>query len=158
MSCFTCLSYQDLSRLPWLLCLHRWSSRTPFLLTPLTNLSFTLVLFSVTETWLPDIITRTTLSNGYLGSGNDEERSEPRYVMRIAVLRESSNLWTQLALLGYSWEHASLSIGFNLSLWLLYCDDWVDNESLIGSALISISLFKCIGFWASDESFCGNTG
>jgi trehalose/maltose hydrolase-like predicted phosphorylase len=34
----------------------------------------------------------TTLSNGYLGSRNDEERSEMRYVMRIAGLSESSNL------------------------------------------------------------------
>jgi hypothetical protein len=36
--------------------------------------------------------TKTTLSNGYLGSRNDEERSEMRYVMRIAELSESSNL------------------------------------------------------------------
>jgi hypothetical protein len=35
---------------------------------------------------------KTTLSNGYLGSRNDEERSEMRYVMRIAELSESSNL------------------------------------------------------------------
>ena len=35
---------------------------------------------------------RTTLNNGYLGSRNDEERSEMRYVMRIADLSESSNL------------------------------------------------------------------
>ena len=33
----------------------------------------------------------TTFSNGYLGSCDDEERSEMRYVMRIAE-RESSNL------------------------------------------------------------------
>jgi len=32
----------------------------------------------------------TTFSNGCLGSHNDEERSEMRYVMRIAKLRESS--------------------------------------------------------------------
>ena len=32
----------------------------------------------------------TTFSNGCLGSHNDEERSEMRYVMRIAELRESS--------------------------------------------------------------------
>ena len=38
-----------------------------------------------------------------------------RYVMRIAELSESSNLWTQIALSGQSWEHTSLSIGFNLS-------------------------------------------
>jgi hypothetical protein len=36
--------------------------------------------------------TYTTLSNGYLGSHNDEERSEMRYVMRIAEFSESSNL------------------------------------------------------------------
>ena len=36
--------------------------------------------------------TRTTVSNGYLGSRNDEERSEMRYVMRIAEFSESSNL------------------------------------------------------------------
>jgi hypothetical protein len=34
----------------------------------------------------------TTLGNGYLGSHNDEERSEMRYVMRIAEFSESSNL------------------------------------------------------------------
>ena len=37
-------------------------------------------------------------SNGYLGSHNDEERSEMRYVMRIAKSSESSKLWTHLAL------------------------------------------------------------
>ena len=34
----------------------------------------------------------TTFSNGCLGSHNDEERSEMRYVMRIAKPRESSKL------------------------------------------------------------------
>ena len=43
---------------------------------------------------------KTTVSNGYLGSRNDEERSEMRYVMRIAKLSESSSLWTQIALSG----------------------------------------------------------
>ena len=36
--------------------------------------------------------TSITFSNGYLGYCNDEERSEMRYVMRIAELSESSNL------------------------------------------------------------------
>ena len=36
--------------------------------------------------------TETTSNNGYLGSRNDEERSEMRYVVRIAEFRESSNL------------------------------------------------------------------
>ena len=67
------------------------------------------IYFNRTNNWKPPSITslivvlclreptkitklRTTLSNGYLGSRNDEERSEMRYVMRIAELRESSNL------------------------------------------------------------------
>jgi len=37
------------------------------------------------------------------------ERSEMRYVVRIAEFSESSNLRTQNALSGYSWEHASSS-------------------------------------------------
>ena len=36
--------------------------------------------------------TRTILIGGCLGSPNDEERSEMRYVMRIAEFSESSNL------------------------------------------------------------------
>ena len=36
-----------------------------------------------------------------------------RYVMRIAEFSESSNLWTQIALSGYPWEHTSLTIGLN---------------------------------------------
>ena len=39
---------------------------------------------------------RTTVNNGYLGSRNDEERSEMRYVMRIAEFSESSNLERKL--------------------------------------------------------------
>ncbi len=42
----------------------------------------------------------TTFNNGSLGSLNDDERSETRYVMWIAEFRESSNFWTQMALLG----------------------------------------------------------
>ena len=45
-----------------------------------------------------EVIKRNTFSNGCLGSHNDEERSEMRYVMRIAKSSESSKLWTQLAL------------------------------------------------------------
>ena len=36
-------------------------------------------------------------NDGSLGSSNDEERRETRYVMWIAGLSESSNLWTQIA-------------------------------------------------------------
>ena len=40
-------------------------------------------------------------NDGYLGSHIDEERSEMRYAMRIAELRESSDLRTQTAPVGY---------------------------------------------------------
>ena len=43
---------------------------------------------------------KITFSSGCLGSRNDEERSEMRYVMWIAEFSESSNLWTQVALPG----------------------------------------------------------
>ena len=60
-------------------------------------------------------VKNTTLSNGYLGSRNDEERSEMRYVMRIAEFSESSNLWTQIALLG-SPRSTPLSVSVQHSL------------------------------------------
>ena len=44
--------------------------------------------------------TKTTVNDGYLCSHNDEERSEMRYLMRIAEFSESSNLWTQIAVSG----------------------------------------------------------
>ena len=78
----------------------------------------------------------TTLSNGYLGSRNDEERSEMRYVMRIAEFSESSNLWTQIALLG-SPRSTPLSVSVQPSLssvcaasLCVVCACWLDNESL----------------------------
>jgi len=40
---------------------------------------------------------------------NDEERSEMRYVVRIAEFSESSNLWTQMALPASGWKHTSSS-------------------------------------------------
>ena len=52
----------------------------------------------------------TTFSNGCHGSHNDEERSEMRYVMRIAGPRESSKFWTHIVLPGYAWLHARLSV------------------------------------------------
>lgn len=90
----------------------------------------------------------TTLSNGYLGSRNDEERSEMRYVMRIAEFSESSNLWTQIALLGsprstplsVSVQQSLSSVFGNLNVFYIFsflsaC--WLDNESL--------SIFPFIG-------------
>ena len=39
-----------------------------------------------------ELTNHTTLVDGYLGMSNDEERSEMRYVVRIAEFSESSNL------------------------------------------------------------------
>jgi hypothetical protein len=44
---------------------------------------------------------QTSIDNGYLGSRNDEERSETRYVLRIAEFSESSNFRTHTALQGF---------------------------------------------------------
>ena len=47
----------------------------------------------VSNSWLYAKSKRSkTLNSGYLGSRNDEERSEMRYVMRIAEFSESSKL------------------------------------------------------------------
>ncbi len=77
------------------------------------------MLFFALVAWFTRLITwtlkNTTLSNGYLGSRNDEERSEMRYVMRIAEFSESSNLWTQIALLG-SPRSTPLSVSVQQSL------------------------------------------
>ena len=60
----------------------------------------------------------TTFNSGCLGSHIDEERCELRYVMRIAEFSESSNFWTHIALSGYSWEYACISVCF-LSFYFL---------------------------------------
>ena len=77
---------------------------TSLLVLHYTNLTMTVVLLCVlgangfapvallNHTFIYLNVKNTTLSNGYLGSRNDEERSEMRYVMRIAEFSESSNL------------------------------------------------------------------
>jgi hypothetical protein len=52
----------------------------------------------------------TTFSSGCLGSHIDEERCELRYVMRIAEFSESSKFWTHIALSGYAWKYACISV------------------------------------------------
>jgi hypothetical protein len=46
---------------------------------------------------------------GYIGFWNDEERSETRYLMRIAEFSESSSFRTQLAIIGYPFDCAFLT-------------------------------------------------
>ena len=64
----------------------------------------------------------TTFDNGSLGSRNDEERSEMRYVVWIAEFRESSNLWTHIAL-NLGWvclsENLLISSPFLGGIWAL---------------------------------------
>lgn len=53
----------------------------------LNILSFFVIIYLIVKTF----------NNGSLGSRIDEERSEMRYVIWIADIRESSNLWTHIA-------------------------------------------------------------
>ena len=50
---------------------------------------------------------------GYIGFWNDEERSETRYLMRIAEFSESSSFRTQLAIIGYSFDCAFLTCTYS---------------------------------------------
>ena len=80
------------------------AEETPFLYTNELNLWFWIWLILEISIEIAKKLTWTTFSNGYLGSRNDEERSEMRYVVRIAKLSESSKFWTQIALLGIPWS------------------------------------------------------
>ena len=84
-----------------------------FIQTPL--LFYWLMFWLVLKHKNKKINNGTTLSSGFLGSRNDEERSEMRYVMRIAEFNESSNLWTQVAVC-FAAHHASLSIMYTKTL------------------------------------------
>ena len=73
------------------------------------------------DSFLCSTVNITIFSNGCLGSHTDEERSEMRYVMRIAKPRESSKLWTHIALLCLSLQHTFLSVfepNSALCLWM----------------------------------------
>jgi len=81
---------------------------------------------------------RTTVNNGYLGSRNDEERSEMRYVMRIAEFSESSNFWTHIALSGYTWQYTSLTIGLITSPYVL--EDRLSRGTVLGRTFLGWTL------------------
>jgi hypothetical protein len=61
---------------------------------------------------------KITFNNGSLGSRIDEERSEMRYVVWIAEVCESSNLWTQIALFGIP---RSMPVWGSLNKHRFYC-------------------------------------
>ena len=65
-----------------------------------THLTYSINLYISIDSLYPNTKSNTILSNGCLGSSDDEERSKMRYVMRIAEFSESSNLWTHIALSG----------------------------------------------------------
>jgi hypothetical protein len=71
-------------------------------LTPCTPLKRRFFLHATNENFFffaRNIKTQnTTHIDGYLGSRNDEKRSESRYLRRIAEFRESSSLRTHIAL------------------------------------------------------------
>ena len=71
-----------------------FASRSLSLPTPLDRLvaRAILVIFSLRRGRSTPPTNQTTLVDGYLGMSNDEERSEMRYVVRIAEFSESSNL------------------------------------------------------------------
>ena len=142
------------ARLSWELVGVPYSPISPFLLVDFYMLDVSCLVHAIhTFTYLN--VKFTTLSNGYLGSRNDEERSEMRYVMRIAEFSESSNLWTQIALLGSPRStplsvsvHPSLSSVFaalgrfrlrsGLSVWPNAC--WLDNESPCAFVMRSLEI------------------
>ena len=74
---------------------------------------------------------QNTFSNGCLGSHTDEERSEMRYVMRIAKSSESSKLWTQLAL-----PSGSMSVRVSVHPHQKNTPLGVLSESTVWSALV----------------------
>lgn len=101
-------------------------------------------------------VKKTTLSNGYLGSRNDEERSEMRYVMRIAEFSESSNLWTQIALLG-SPRSTPLSVSVQPSLSSVGNYVWLENESRVPCVLVSWNT-SSVDSSTSASAFGRNSG
>ena len=57
-----------------------------------------------------DILNLENFSDGCLGSGYDEGRSELRYAVRIAEFRESSDFWTYPTLSGIPESMSRLSV------------------------------------------------
>ena len=82
-----------------------------------------------------------TLSEGCLGSGNDEERSEMRYVMRIAESVNHQIFERKLRSVGVPLEHASFSVvSTNLSDVLTFTYVWVCYWKVSNIALYYTSI------------------
>ena len=91
-----------------------------FFLTP-----FNKKLIKISQSEMMACNLYTTFNSGCLGSHIDEERCELRYVMRIAEFSESSKFWTHIALPGYAWEYACISVRkSNLPFFFCVVSDW----------------------------------
>ena len=102
-------------------------------------LSYDCVLFIQNES--QKLNKKTTFNGGSLGSCIDEERSQLRYVMWIAEISESSNFWTQIALLGYpgsmsAWVSRKPKIDKRFSLLKSQCQKWALNLDIITFVII----------------------
>ena len=75
-----------------------------------------------------------TLSEGCLGSGNDEERSEMRYVMRIAESVNHQIFERKLRSVGVPLEHASFSV--------------------VSTNLSDVLTYICVGVLLESEQHC----
>ena len=110
-----------------------------------------------------------TFSNGCLGSHNDEERSEMRYVMRIATLSESSKFWTQLALpftrKYVCWSVCSSpllspflgKVMFIVGSTVWSVEDWICLDEISNSPVLSLSHWRDVmSFldWEVSPAFC----
>ena len=62
------------------------------------------------RTWRTRALTHTTSNNGYLGSRNDEERSEMRYVVRIAGCKRVIESLNAYCARGSGRGHVCLSV------------------------------------------------
>ena len=101
---------------------------------------------------------RTSFSKGCLGSYNDEDRSEMRYVMRIARPRESSNCRTHIALQGFSLQNAYLSVSephsaLCLQGWTLILPDHLRGMALL-KQIASVVLCSARPAWILPRRSC----
>jgi len=126
-----------------------WKEGNVFFFQPLFNHFTTPFLYAESKKKTKH---ETTFNGGSLGSCIDEERSKLRYVMWIAEFSESSNLWTQLALLGIPksmpvWVSLIFIFTFSFFFFLLL-EGERERESFKGG----VEILSCL-LWASLSKF-----
>ena len=91
---------------------------------------------------------------GYIGFWNDEERSETRYLMRIAEFSESSSFRTQLAIIGYSFDCAFLTCKLNNSWRSASTTPWrTKREWFLHFLLSSKDLHAIVAYGVTGRNF-----